>query len=254
MDSTFALLQVMLESLPISSSSHLQLIGLTVLADYDRLLHGPTVLVIFLYFLPELWTLFFRSKHAWKSLLAWIMLIVFANSWTVLVYALLEKYAVQISLSLGFFITGLLLVCTSFFTVRRAKQDIFDHKKNNYLVLMAIIGVVQGAARLSGISRLGSTYSIAIFCGFSPSVAFRISCALQAPLFVAGFLEGALGLYKQGLLYDIFTVPFLGIILCGMVGAYFLLWLVEWLIITQRIWLVGMYMIGLSVFTFLNFV
>lgn len=52
------------------------------------------------------------------------------------------------------------------------------------------IGCAQALSLLPGISRMGSTYVIARWCGIEPTKAFRFSCIIQLPLIIAGFTKG----------------------------------------------------------------
>lgn len=86
------IVQIILESLPISSSGHAQLLGLQMPKCLDRLALGPTIVVLMFYFHKELFALMKDIKNQWRWLCSWGLLIVMATSVTVFVYELLERY------------------------------------------------------------------------------------------------------------------------------------------------------------------
>ena len=134
MNYLFGFLQIVLESLPISSSGHLAIVGLSEPVFLERFVHGPTVLVILAYFWRELWTLLRNWKSDWRKLICWGILIVFANSFTVLVYALLEKFQIGIPLWAGFAITGFSLISLrlhSFICLDVAPRGATQHEREN---------------------------------------------------------------------------------------------------------------------------
>ena len=228
-------LQIILESLPISSTGHLNLIGRS-LPDYiDRLAQGPTVIVLLLYFYREILSALFDLKNRWRGMLAWLLLLAMANSVSVLVIVLFSGISAVFPLWLGFAITGLLLFSTRWCASGNDNEPDF--------MKVCTLGVVQGvAALISGLSRLGATYTVGCWLGFSPRVAFRISCAIQLPLIAAGFLEGLVSVVRHGTIIPVSFIATAAIV-GAMIIAYLLLWCVEWLMVHNKIWYVGWYML-----------
>lgn len=232
-------LQIILESLPISSSGHVRLLGLVTPEYIDRLAHGATVVVLLIYFHKELRSLVAEWRMRGHWLLCWMALIVVANSVTVGLFVALAEVAAVMPLWAGFFFTGCALLSTRW-TV--AQSDYSTQVAPSYGNMVAI-GVVQGCARLPGISRLGSTYAAACWLGYSPRVAFRLSCAVQLPLFCAGFAEGVVSAWRSGALAGSLTISGAIAICCAIICAYCVLWWVERLMVQQRIWYLGWYML-----------
>ena len=227
-------LQIILESLPISSSGHMQLLGAS-LPDYvDRLASGATSMVLLLYFFKDIsWGMYYFFNNL-KKIISFLLLIVMADSATVFFYTIFKKYAINFPLWCGFLITAVALI-----SVRLSSE-----KKDRPVTYGAFLflGVVQGFASLPGISRLASTYAAGCLIGFSPKISFGLSCALQFPLFIAGFLEGVATAYQKNILwtFHIFDIVF---IMGAMLISYFLLWLVAYCMKKKMIWYVGWYLL-----------
>ena len=227
-------LQIILESLPVSSSGHAQLAGM-FLPDYiDRLASGATVVVLLAYFSKEILFVIHDFFIHPRKIISWLLLIAMSTSVTVFFYTLLKLIATAFPLWLGFLITML-----SLFSLAWCKKVTL--RSMTYAPIF-LLGVVQGFACLPAVSRLGTTYTAACWLGFSPAVAFRISCALQLPLFAVGFLEGFVTVWRNGML-ALFDWWQLFPILFAMVVAYLILWAVEFLMRSQKLWYLGFYML-----------
>ena len=226
-------LQIIIESLPVSSSGHAQLLGLSLPDSIDRLTGGATVIVLMIYFFRDIvfWINYGINKP--KKIFSFLLLIMMADSVTVFLYTLLKAVSPVFPLWFGFLITALALLSLAW--------RVHDAQKNIDYKSFFLIGLVQGIACLPGISRLATTYTAAAWSGYPPAVAFRISCALQIPLFAAGFLEGLHTLWPQrfALQIDLLHVV---MIIGAMIGAYLLLWLVEKLMKSHTLWYLGWYM------------
>lgn len=227
--------QIILESLPISSSGHEILLGLQLDRVVDRLSHGPTVIVLVVYFFKEIWHLFFHSTLMWRKFIQWGLLLALSESITVFLYIFFGRFSDLVPLWLGFLFTAVLL--GSLFWCRKSTNSELD------LADAALLGIAQGVARFPGISRLAITYVTASWLGYEPRYAFRISCALQVPLFILGFMEGLVGLFLLGDLGQFATCTFVGGVTLSMIFAYYLLSFVESIMLAQRLWLVAFYMI-----------
>lgn len=226
-------LQIILESLPISSSGHARLLGV-LMPDYiDKLAHGPTVVIICVYFYKDLCNLLFNFKRFGQEVAVWSLSIVMATSVTVGLYLFMQSMSNHFPLWIGFLVTASLLFSTRWLPDHHAIAPSFTK--------IVVLGALQGVAGLPGISRLAITYVGACWLGYSPSIAFRISCALQVPLFMAGFLLGCVGAWHHGGV----SMSLGGLlVICGaMVVAYFLLWFVERLMLEGRLWYLGWYML-----------
>lgn len=226
-------LQIILESLPFSSSGHAQLLALFLPDSIDRLVGGATVLVLVVYFRKDLIFWMRAACCEPKKICSFLLLIIMADSVTVFLYTLLKLCVPAFPLWFGFLITA----CVLFSLKLNTYNDV--SKKINYLSFF-VLGFVQGFACLPGISRLATTYATAAWFGYEPAIAFRLSCAVQIPLFTAGFFEGLHTVWHSTWQVSFWEIV---IIIGSMICAYLLLWLVETAMKTRKIWYFGWYML-----------
>jgi len=178
------MIQIILESLPLSSSGHLALIyhvtgEKNLSSSLMWLAHAPTVILIIGYFHRTALLLLrypWRTRAIWYKLCMWGMI---AECMTVLFYCTLRS--VTFPLWIGFCITATLLASTLWCT-----SSIVLPRWWHYIV----IGCVQGAAVLPGISRLAVTYSVGRLCGLAPLKSFNIAWMFALPLYGAASLVG----------------------------------------------------------------
>lgn len=223
------ILQILLESLPVSSSGNLALFGISLPQTINYVSHVATVLVYAIFFRKKLFTLLLHPLRC-KKVIAHAMLYgAAALVPTICIYGLLEYFNPHFYLPLGFFITTLLLLA-SFFAPQKVQQLT--------VTKAAIIGFAQGIALLPGISRLGITYVVGRFLGLSWRTAFNFSCMIEAPLIIVASLKGLYDIRA-----DILTISFLSLVgyIVATFGAYLLLCLVYKLAQANRWWLFGIY-------------
>lgn len=234
-----SLLQIILESLPVSSSGHL------VLAEkimqwqeipkaVEYVLHGPTIVVLVLCFRATWVPLLL---HCWRYravLLRMIFLGAAATLVTVPFYCGMQWLAPSFPLALGFACTASLLFSLRFVS--------YHHEPMSYKKAL-LLGCVQGISGLPGISRLASSYVAGVWLGLAPRKSFYFSCMMQFPLICAGFLYG---LFKTcGTEYrHIVSQPQDAIAIASATAiAYILLWWVQRCMEQHTIWKFGYYML-----------
>jgi undecaprenyl-diphosphatase len=205
-------LQIILESLPVSSSGHLllaeKILHAQIPKHFDYFLHGSTIIILLIIFYKE-WiepvrylitgiaNNFFRKKASYKNLLniffKIITLVIISNSITTLIWFIFKFYLEEsnwfgsnLHLLIGFCITTLFL-----FLLKFKENNICKCKINiNIYIKYIILGLIQGMALFPGISRFASTYTVSRFLNFTPKRAFQITFLLELPLIFAGFLLG----------------------------------------------------------------
>lgn len=252
----WAFLQIVLESLPVSSSGNVDL-WLSVLypwldlsfcapistLEFDFLLHGPTVLIVVLYFFKS-WMAFIKRVLKRPYTMPWLLVhCAWADMLTGVWYAIFKGLGKSwFPLSLGFSCTALALLSLRWF----CKTPL---NKNQSLSLYhaTLLGMLQGVALLPGLSRFGITFVAGRYAGYASENAFKYSFLLQMPLICAAFLKGCYSLssfaYTQQLLHPLFGLT----ILISTILSYFALVWVGNMIKKEQVYLVGWYVAGLAV-------
>ena len=183
-------LQILIESVPISSSGHVTLVQhwvythlyqdtIFICTELEHLMHMPTILVL---------TLFLVRNYNFTLMPALVplsILLVFANIATVLVYLVYTRLKVKnkFPLWLGFLFTACILGSLVYQPCVLPLSAVFSYTH------VLIIGFAQGIALLPGVSRLALTFVTACWLGYSCEQAFVFSCALQLPLIAAAVLR-----------------------------------------------------------------
>ncbi len=177
------IVQALTEFLPVSSSAHLKLVKTlmhdngTVLTDLSCHLGTSIALIIFLR--KDIIKLF--CKEPKKLFLLFVEIIPLVPFYFLL--KPLRDYASQLHL-LGFCLmgTGVILLAGQSFRMARSENEGFARKIRDVFM----IGTLQSAALIPGISRSASTISCARVLGWEPKEAVRFSFLLSVPTILAG--------------------------------------------------------------------
>lgn len=249
-----AAVQGLTEFLPVSSSGHLvlakELLGFKAISGLgiELLLHAGTLLAVFAYYrafiAKTLLGLFRRDAEAWRFagavLLSMIPAVVLGLAAEERLEALAESPRF---VAAALLFTGLLLLSTRFFG-RDLRRPV------SWRAALAM-GVAQAFAMLPGISRSGSTLSVARFLGLDREKAAAFSFLMVVPIILAGnalHLLKALGSDGEsafaGLTPGLAT---LGFLTAAAVGYASVAWMVR-LLNRDRFWLFGPYclLLGLA--------
>ncbi len=251
----WAFLQIVLESLPVSSSGNVYLwistfhsvLNFNFLPaintlEFDFLLHGPTILIVTLYFL-ESWVSALRGYLKGAGGAASLLLYcAWADFLTAVWYAVFKAVGKSwFPLSVGFFVTSVALLSLQWLPKKVACEN-----ETLSLYHATLLGMFQGIALLPGLSRFGITYVVARHAQYSSESAFRYSFLLQMPLIGAAFLKGCYSFYyfeyKAQLLHPLFGLT----ILTSTILSYFALVWVGMLVRKNQVYLFGWYVIGLA--------
>ncbi|MCL5436556.1 MAG: undecaprenyl-diphosphate phosphatase [Candidatus Dependentiae bacterium] len=233
------IVQILLESLPISSSTHLALLGCALPQPVDFFAHGPTALMLLIYFRHDIAAVFAESSQAWATVWGYGVKLFVAELMTGVVFLILRATALTIPLWLGLAITTFLL-----FSLLLLPRCISGRcsKTVSWSVILTV-GCVQALALLPGISRLASTLVAARWIGLDPAIGFRLSCALQVPPFGAAALLGLWQISRVPDYHTLLSPQCIAALLLAMVGGYLLLRLVDRLYRDDRLWIFGCYML-----------
>jgi undecaprenyl-diphosphatase len=253
-------IQIIAEALPVSSSGHLFLFeklffNRLLWSEFlDHLAHGPTLIVLAVFFWPDISPMIraaFSFRRKVIFLIAKLISFVFvADLITAIFYLVIKTYvgtAPDIVVSFGFFATGISLFSLLFIPDRERFQPLTFKKS-------LLLGVAQGLALLPGISRFAFTYVVARWLKMSNRRAFQVSFLIQFPLIVAAFSRALISLpnnlEKTPLKIPFCSWPALLVVMLAMVVAYFLLGLMRRLTLKNMLWPFGIYVffVGLSLF------
>lgn len=267
--------QIIVESLPISSSGHVMLVSLVLLqcgvmpwagmpGYFDDFLHGPTAVIIALYFY-DAWSVLLRRMFtvacAWikngcsyaalhdshKRLIVLLgriaAFVAIADLVTAVSYGIIKGLLKDVLflqstpvLACGFGITGLMLYSTRWCPTDQSFLRLSCTRS-------CIIGLVQGLAALPGISRFASTVTVARWLGISPKRSLQFSFLLFFPLTVLAFLFKGVAKMLQHADAAQFVQPgWLGVYLVSSVAAYVLFALACRMVLRNQLWWFGLYM------------
>ncbi|MBS0651983.1 MAG: undecaprenyl-diphosphate phosphatase [Verrucomicrobia bacterium] len=191
----FGLLQGITEFLPVSSSAHLKLFKLLLGIEssesqviFDLICHLGTLVAVLFFFRKEIIRLFTKDRKQ-------LGLLFLATLPLIPCYLLLKPLRDFASAPqyLGFclMITSLILFIGNKW---RLQQEQTGSPKRKFRDIL-MIGTMQSAALIPGISRSASTISCARVLGWSPSEAVRFSFLLSIPTIIGGNCLEALKLY-----------------------------------------------------------
>ena len=262
----FIFVQIVGESLPISSSSHVYLLSrLTVLPTlptfFDHFLHGPTFIILLIFFRKEV-SLFYKftaaSSSSRKRLLKQFMHIMKVLMITTPLAAAgygfingpLEHFihSYYPVLMLG----GLIITMVSLYSLRYKKENYSKQSSCLTLYDATMLGCVQALALLPGISRFASTFVAAQWLGYSWKRSFQLSFLIELPLIVAAFFIKALpALIRYHNLAQLFTPATVVTIIGATIGGYLALH-GSWVLASKKkLWLFCLYLlipIGITLF------
>lgn len=245
------LTQIILESIPVSSSGHIALLSYflhwhtTSNAESIKyiyyFLHAPALIITLIFFYrywyPLVQEIFFKKTIFTRPFLFFFIL----ELATLFLFIILAP--VHISLTFGFCLTGILLLCLHF--MPSAIQS------NNWRWSHAVImGIAQAAALIPGISRLGATYCSARWLKYRPHDALAIACLAATPIDCVGFIIGFTHIYHTptALVFNLNTI---GVGILTTIISYAALYGTWILAVKDRLWWLSWYMllpISLSLF------
>ncbi len=219
-------LQIIAESLPISSSGHVTLAlrssGHKSLPEsVIDLMHLPTLIIISLFVLRQMPAL--GITHL-TDLYAPALQVILADSITVLFYLVMSYsgFRTIVPLWAGFACSSIVIYILSQASWGTALVPTWSQA--------CLLGIAQGIALLPGVSRLAATLVMGYTIGLSPNAAITWSCALQIPLICAALIKASI--YERSSLR--WLIPpswFWRSMLCiSCVIAYQALWGVLWLL------------------------
>ncbi len=208
------LLQGLTEFLPVSSSGHLVILQAWLPGFqepgvlFHSTVHLATLGAVLVYFRRDVTALgqaTVRPSRADPATVRLLWLVIIGTVPTALIGFFLKELLEDLFTSVPtaasmLLVTGALLLATD-----RAGERTGGIERMS-LTRAVIIGVVQGAAIIPGISRSGATVAAGVFCGLERGLALRYSFLLSIPAILGAFvlqlathgLDGALAVNKLG--------------------------------------------------------
>jgi undecaprenyl-diphosphatase len=260
--------QVVAESLPVSSSTHVFLVqkiiclmGLgTIIPAYLcdgasqngvkfetilHLMHLPTLVILAFFFRKRLFFLCMSWYRVRWIILKIICLTACADSMTVLFFIVFKLLPLPFPMGLGLSITAVIL-----YSLRWKKTS---HTLWNWRYAL-LLGTVQGIALLPGISRFAAVYASACWLGFSQRKAFEITWLIQTPLIIAACMHSIYLLCKADQIQFFIepSVLFMTMIatICGLCAFYAAAYMAR----MGTLWWFSFYMIvPITVLVYLSF-
>lgn len=200
------LVQVVAESLPISSSGHAQLLdewwfysvgenprvlfypGL-IEQCIDPCLHFFTLIIIFMYLIKRVTYTIIKDDFCWSLVSVVVKTVAIVDGVTVMFYVMRSLgWYPSVPLWVGFMMTSF-----SLYSLRYRSLTVTQRSWQHVGVIDAcLLGVVQGCALLPGCSRFGLVYVVASWRGFSSISAFVLSWLVHVPLMGAAIAKSML--------------------------------------------------------------
>lgn len=230
-------LQIVLESLPVSSSGHVALMqkyvakldNLPLLNNQlwivDYLLHGPMIIILLLFFFKIWWQIILQIPFSLKRLK---QLVIVQSSleeksrsgciqnerkeykknikilWHRIVRVMIFCFIAD-GITIFFWLFNLIPVIslTTGFMITATLLYLTRYCKERFHVFdmnyiyAILLGLGQSFSFLPGVSRFATTYAVGRFCGYSGRVSFAVSFLIQFPLLIAAFFKGFVAMRKH---------------------------------------------------------
>ncbi|MFA6526875.1 MAG: undecaprenyl-diphosphate phosphatase [Candidatus Babeliales bacterium] len=256
----YAIVQIIIEMVPVSSSGHVLVMqhflawngwqALPMPEWYDHFLHGPTLVILMIYFSKDwLGVCTYLVRGAVRKTASWwrmarvvgrvVMYVCLADGVTACMYLTFKKWldGVGVSLSPWAVIAGMAVTMVLLLSTLLLNNDA-PKKISRGKALM--LGFVQGCAFFPGVSRFGSTYVIARWLGIGHRRAFQFSFAMFVPFIIVAFAgHGVPGMLHNWDIVAAVLVP----CLCATVLAYTTFDGVERLAACGKWYYLGLYML-----------
>lgn len=251
------LVQGLTEFLPVSSSGHLvifsNILKITIEdgTTFSIFLHLATLISVIVVYFKDVCELvreffgmifdLFRGRFSVKSPYRKMMImLIIATIPTVIMGLIFKKFGLDTSLS-TLLVVGIMLLFTSLlmFIIDRIPQGI-KGAKNGTFVDAVLVGLVQAAALMPGLSRSGSTITAGRVRGFNKEFAIKFSFLMSIPAILGAVVLESIDLIGEGK-FNIDWLPFLaGFIAAAVSGILAIKFLIT-LLNKQKFYVFGIY-------------
>jgi len=250
-----AIIQGIAEFLPISSSGHLVIAKNLLKLDspgvlLEIILHAGTLLAIFIFYYKKILSLIqevFSGKGEGRKYVLWVIVSMIP---ALFVFLFLEDkiescFNNPTLVGMMLCLTGLILISLKF--APKGKSDLTVPKS-------LLIGLAQSFAMLPGISRSGSTITMARHLKIEPTKAAEFSFLMSMPLLIAATLIGAKDIISGEPTGDVSILSMVvGFFVAAIVGLASIKILVK-LLCANKFWYFGIYcmLVGITVIIFIK--
>lgn len=241
--------QILLESFPISSSGHLQLLyffctynngpsflnmNSCIYEHIVHIMHIPTAIIIALFFYND-WQLFFKHPLRLRFIIVKLFFfITLTDGITTLIYFFLKNYSIHTPLSFGFFVTTIML-----FSLLPCS---YSDRKTITWSDAVVLGIVQGCALLPGISRFAATFVAAVWLGLTPQRSFLVVWMMQWPLIIGANIRSiSYFIARPEVFFSFFTGTMFLVIVLATCVSYYAMYCAAWMVKSNRLWIFGLY-------------
>ena len=243
--------QIIIELLPISSSSHLLLLETlykrffsfdikTYFCDkkidiqtFYYFLHIPTFLIILFFFYNQWISFVYDGSSIFLKPVIWVFCV---DAITCFFYVGLRYSKISFPLLVGFIITGLSLITT----IGCGYGKPIMHWN---FIDAVFFGLAQSVALLPGISRLAITCSMGCWLGFSLKDSFCLSWLVQAPLMALAIIKSIGDMWSLPKDRQLLNMPIAATMLISSALSWYILQIVVAMAHKNMWYLFGFYMI-----------
>lgn len=250
------IVQGITEFLPISSSGHLKLMqafmGMQNLDQYiffDLICHLGTLSAIFIFFAPEIRTMFTSNRKLFLQIaiatLPLVPVVFFLKP--------IESFYQKPNLIGYFFLTTSLLL---YLGVRLGKTTPHEEQESRLLKTSFFIGCFQALAIFPGISRSGATISGARILGWDMTEALKFSFLLAIPAILGGVVVEALKIAMTPAVFPAISfTSYLAGLLMSLVTGYLSLAFLQKILLQKRLIYFALYcfVLGITATIYFNF-
>ncbi len=209
-----SVIQAITEWLPVSSSGHLAIvqhvIGVQDVA-FDVFLHFASILAVVVVFWRDIVHALQDVPYLVKLVIAMIPI---ALVGLVFMSAIERVFDSLFLVGVFFIASGIIVLLTRFARQKTGRVTILDS---------IIIGLLQCAAILPGVSRSGTTISAGLFLGLTKDAAIKFSFLMAVPLILGASILKAPMLVTSGLSFYTVAVSFAVSFLVSVLAIKFLL-------------------------------
>ncbi len=259
-----AIVQGFTEFLPVSSSGHLSLFQHFLNSESETkllvsvVLHLGTLLAIFIAFRKTVLKLIieffamikdiFTGKFKWKTMNGErrMIVMIIISILPLFIFYIFEDVFGGIANDASILVEGIAFLYTGTILLLTTKTMKENKTEKDLTVKDALtVGFFQGIALTPGVSRSGSTIASGLFCGMKRETAIEYSFILGIPVILAGALVEILSFSSSEATIEI--LPLIIGFFVSAISGLFAIFLVKWLLKSNKFRLFGYYTLALGV-------